>query len=98
MTLNEVAFFFISGVVICGAYLGLLWFTVELIAKSSSPFLLLGGSALLRIALLMIAFAFISGFEWRRLALCFAGFVLTRIIVTGIIKPSQEKKENVSAV
>lgn len=69
-----------------GAGLGLLffgglWWTVRRLPGSDRPGLLLGGSFLLRTALVVGGFWLVMGASWQRAAACLLGFLLARTLL-----------------
>jgi len=63
-------------------YHGALWWTVRSLPRSRSPVLLSIGSFYLRMTLTMAAFYIVMQNDWRRLAVCLAGFMAVKFIMT----------------
>jgi F1F0 ATPase subunit 2 len=59
-----------------------LWWTVQRGVESKTPALWFVGSLLLRTAIVLSGFYLISNGEWRRIAICFLGFFVARIVIT----------------
>ena len=62
-------------------FFGGLWLTVRKSLASKTPALWLVGSFLLRSAVTMAAFYFLSGNDWKRLVICVAGFIIARTFI-----------------
>ena len=77
-----------AGVGLGTLFYGGLWWTVRRGAASAQPALWFLGSLLLRMGLTMAGFYGISGGRWERLLLCLLGFVMARIAVTRLTRPS----------
>jgi len=63
-------------------FFGGLWFTVQKGITSKAPALWFMGSFIIRIAVTLIAFYFLTGGVEQRLLLCLAGFLIARVVVT----------------
>jgi F1F0 ATPase subunit 2 len=50
------------------------------------------GSLLLRMSIALAGFYFVSGGQWERLLLCLVGFVIARLGVTGLTRPSGDNQ------
>jgi len=66
-----------------GALLGLLffgglWWTLRLALASTRPGLLIGASALLRLAMAVAGFLAVSDGHWQRMLMCLLGFLAAR--------------------
>ena len=71
-----------AGVVLGAVFFGGLLWTVRKGVASTQPALWFLGSMLLRMAIALAGFYFVSGGHWERLLSCLAGFVLARVVVT----------------
>lgn len=78
----------------CGGALGViffvgLWWTVR--KGTSSPWapLWFSGSLLLRMSLTLAGFYFVSAGHWERLILSLLGFIMARLAVTRLTRPTQ---------
>ena len=83
--MNEVLMLTLAG--LAGVALGLgffggLWWTVGKGISSPQPALWLLGSGLLRMAVAVTGFYFVSAHHWQRLLICLGGFTLARAVVT----------------
>ncbi|MHC4194571.1 MAG: N-ATPase subunit AtpR [Planctomycetota bacterium] len=76
---------FVAGSVTSLFYHGALWWTVKSLPRSRSPVLLSIGSFYLRMAITMAAFYIVMQNDWRRLAVCLAGFMAVKFIMTRIM-------------
>ena len=50
------------------------------------------GSLLLRMSIALAGFYFVGGGHWNRLLLCLLGFVMARLAVTWLTRPSTENQ------
>ncbi len=80
----------VAGVLLGMMYFGGLWWTVRKGISSNRPALWFLGSLLLRMSLTLAGFYFISGNHWERLLACLIGFVIARLVVTRLTRPSGE--------
>ena len=71
-------------------FFGGLWWTVRKGVSSQRPALWFFGSLLLRTAITLAGFYFVSGGHWERLLACLLGFVIARLVVTWLTRPSRE--------
>lgn len=77
----------IVGLLLGCLFFGGLWLTVKHLQKSSAPGLLLLASALGRTLITLAGFWFVGiwlseAFRWQRMAVCLAGFIIARVIIT----------------
>ncbi len=75
----------IGGFIIGLLYHTGLWWTVKLLRRSRSPVLLSIGSFYLRMSVTMAAFYIVMQNDWRRLAVCLAGFMAVKFVMTRIM-------------
>ena len=61
-------------------FFGGLWWTVQKGLVSNRPALWFMSSLLLRSAVVLCGFYFVSGDDWKRLAACLLGFFIARFI------------------
>jgi len=71
----------IAGAVLGALFFGGLWWTVQKGATSERPAVWFLGSLLLRTALILAGFYFVSQGHWSRLVACLFGFLIARVIV-----------------
>jgi F1F0 ATPase subunit 2 len=93
MTMNEfltLALALLAGLLLGAVFFGGLWWTVRKGLSSKQPALWFFGSILLRMSIALAGFYFVSGRHWERLLLCLLGFVLARLVVTWLTRPSRE--------
>jgi len=67
-----------------------LWWTVQKGLTSNHPALWFLGSTLLRTALVLTGFFFISAGDWKKLLVCLLGFFIARIVVTRLTRTSMK--------
>ena len=75
----------LTGVLLGAFFFGGLWWTIRSSSPSQWSGLLFAGSLLLRMAVAVTGFYFVSHGDWRKLVACLAGFLLARIAVTRLI-------------
>jgi F1F0 ATPase subunit 2 len=95
MAMNEplsLAFALAAGVLLGAMFYGGLWWTVRRGVSSKRVALWFLGSLLLRIGVALAGFYFVAGGHWQRLLLCLLGFVMARIAVTRLTRPSGENQ------
>ena len=79
-----------AGLVLGSIFFGGLWWTVNRGVSSSHPALLFLGSFLVRMSVTLAGFYVVSGGHWERLMLCLVGFLVARIVVTLMTRPSRD--------
>jgi F1F0 ATPase subunit 2 len=77
---------FAGGVALAILYLTLLWITVRRLPQLQYKGLWLAGTAVARLAALMLAFYWIMDGQWQRLLACLVGFILARLAVTAWVR------------
>jgi F1F0 ATPase subunit 2 len=80
----------LAGVALGAVFFGGLWWTIRKGLLSKQPALWFLGSLLLRMGITLAGFYFVGRGRWERLALCLLGFVMARLAVTWLTRPSQE--------
>ena len=78
----------VTGVLLGGMFFGGLWWTVCKSVSSKQPAFLFLGSLLLRTSIVLVGFYFVARGHWERLLVCLLGFVLARLIITRLTRPS----------
>ena len=73
-------------------FFGGLWWTVRKGVASKQPALWFFGSLLLRMSIALVGFYFVGRGHWERLVACLLGFVIARLIVTWLTRPSGENQ------
>nr|WP_320114987.1 ATP synthase subunit I [uncultured Desulfuromonas sp.] len=82
-----------------GVMLGLfffagLWWTVRRAVISPRPALWFIGSMLIRVAVTLVGFYWVSADQWWRLLLCTAGFIVARPLVSrSVNRPARDRRE-----
>ena len=80
----------VAGLGIGAIFFGGLWWTVRRGVSSQHPAFLFLGSMLLRMGIALAGFYFVSGGHWQRLVACLLGFLVARLIITRLTRPSSE--------
>jgi F1F0 ATPase subunit 2 len=80
------------GLVLGAIFFGGLWWTVRKGISSEQPAFWLLGSLLLRMSIALAGFYFVSGGHWERLLVCLVGFVIARLVVTRLTRPSGDSQ------
>jgi F1F0 ATPase subunit 2 len=86
-----------AGVGFGAIFFGGLWWTVRRGVSSPRPALWFLVSALLRNAVALAGFYYVSGGHWQRLVACLVGFIAARLIVTRFARPSANTPGPVAA-
>src|SRR5450756_2414570 len=95
MTMNEfvtLALALVAGLLLGAIFFGGLWWTVRKGVSSKQPALWFFGSLLLRMSIALAGFYFVGRGHWERLLLCLLGFVMARLVVTWLTRPSGENQ------
>ena len=82
----------VAGRLLGAIFFGGLWWTVRKGVSSKQPALWFFGSLLLRMSIALAGFYFVSGGHWERLLVCLLGFVMARLVVTWLTRPSGENQ------
>ena len=82
----------VTGVLLGAIFFGGLWWTVQKGVSSKQPALWFFGSLLLRTSITLAGFYFVARGHWERLLVCLLGFIVARLIVTWLTRPSGETK------
>jgi F1F0 ATPase subunit 2 len=77
----------IAGAVLGVVFFGGLWWTVRKAVTSGQPALWFFGSVLLRMAVALAGFYFVSDGHWERLLACLLGFVMARFVLMRLAGP-----------
>ena len=78
----------LAGMLLGAIFFGGLWWTVQKGITARQPALWFGISMLLRTGIALGGFYYVAGADWRRLLLCLFGFIIARLIVTGLTAPN----------
>ena len=85
---------FIVGLALGYFYFGGLWWTVNRLQRTRQPALLFTASFILRTTIVVGAVYLLLGGGWRAVALCMAGFIAIRMVLTRYWGPEAEQSEN----
>ena len=78
----------VAGTMLGAIYFGGLWWTVQKGVSSQRAGIWFFCSLLLRMSVAVAGFYVVSGGHWERLLLCLTGFVMARLVVTWLTRPS----------
>ena len=78
----------VTGLLLGAIFFGGLWWTVRKSVSSQQPAVWFFGSLLLRLSIALAGFYFVGHGHWERLVACLLGFVMARLIVTWLTRPS----------
>jgi len=81
----------VAGAGLGAMFFGGLWWTVRRGALSPRPARWFLTSALLRTSVTLAGFFWVGGDQWERLLACLVGFVMARLIVTRLTRPSADQ-------
>jgi F1F0 ATPase subunit 2 len=81
----------VAGGALGAIFFGGLWWTVRKGVSSQRPALWFFGSRLLRMSIALAGFYFVGRGHWERLVVCLLGFVMARLTVTWLTRPTGEK-------
>jgi F1F0 ATPase subunit 2 len=80
----------LTGILLGVIFFGGLWWTIRKGVSSKIPALWFMGSSLLRTAIVLAGFYFVSGGQWVRLLVCLLGFVMARLVVTWLTRAAKK--------
>jgi F1F0 ATPase subunit 2 len=78
------------GVLLGAIFFGGLWWTVRKSLSSERPASWIFASLLLRMGVTLTGFYLVADGQWQRLLLCLLGFIMARLVVTWLTRPSIE--------
>ena len=78
----------LAGVLLGGIFFGGLWWTIRKGVASTQPALWFFGSLMLRMGIALAGFYVVGRDHWERLLLCLLGFIIARLAVTWMARPS----------
>jgi F1F0 ATPase subunit 2 len=81
----------VAGVLLGMFFFGGLWWTVRRGVNAKIPALWFLGSSLLRTAVVLAGFYFITRGDWKKSLFCLLGFVVARFIVMRLTRTKPEK-------
>ena len=93
--MNEVLFLawaLAAGFILGAFFFGGLWWTVKRGLASQRAALWFFGSMLLRMSITLVGFYLIGRGHWERLVACLVGFILARLAVMWLTRPSGESQ------
>jgi F1F0 ATPase subunit 2 len=76
-------------------FFGGLWWTVSVGISSKWTAVLFLGSLLLRTAITLAGFYFVSQGDWRKVLACLVGFLMARFLVTLLTRVPIEKRSRI---
>lgn len=82
---------FAAGVALGAVFFGGLWWTIRKGITSPRPATLFLTSVVLRMAIALVGFYFVSGGQWQRLLACLVGFITARLAVTWLTREKQKE-------
>ena len=82
----------VTGVLLGAIFFGGLWWTLRKGLPSKHPAAWFLGSLLLRMSVTLSGFYLVGRGHWQRLLLCLLGFVMARLVVTWITRPSHMRE------
>lgn len=85
---------FVTGMLLGIIFFAGLWWTVQKGLASAHPAWWFLGSLLLRTAITVGGFYFISAGDWQKLLACLAGFLIMRFIITHFSHPTTPSAQN----
>ncbi len=83
-----------TGIALGLLFFGGLWWTTRRVLASSRPWRLLFASLALRTTTVLAGFGALSLWRWEAAALALVGFVLTRLVLLGLLPAGPVKKES----
>jgi len=81
---------FAAGMLLGAIFFGGLWWTVQKITGSDSPYLVSIASFFVRAAVVLAGFYFLLQADWSYLLAALAGFIIARIILTSKLKSGEK--------
>lgn len=81
----------LAGVVLGIMFFAGLWWTIQKGVCTRNPATLFGGSLLLRTAIALAGFYFVSHGDWRKLLACLFGFSVARVWITRFTRGALEE-------
>lgn len=82
----------VAGVLLGAVFFGGLWWTVRKGLSSKHPAVWFLGSLLLRTSITVTGLYFVSGGHWERLLVCLLGFIMARLIVSWLTRPTADAR------
>lgn len=91
MTMNEnliLVLAWLAGGILGAIFFGGLWWTIRKALTSPQPASWFFGSIVLRMSTAVAGFYFVSSGHWERMLMCLTGFIMARLLVTRVTRPS----------
>jgi F1F0 ATPase subunit 2 len=88
----SLALAWLAGAALGAIYFGGLWWTIRRAVSSELPVLWFVASLPLRLGIALSGFYFVGRGHWLRLLLCLLGFVMARLAVTWLTRPSPDRR------
>ena len=82
----------LAGGALGAIFFGGLWWTVRRGLSSKRPVIWFFGSLVLRMGTVLAGFYLVGRGNWERLLVCLLGFVMARLVVTWLTRPSGERQ------
>jgi F1F0 ATPase subunit 2 len=82
----------VAGTLLGAFFFGGLWWTIRKGISSDWAAAWFLGSLLLRMSITLVGFYVVYAGQWRRLALCLIGFVMARLLITWLTRPTAKKQ------
>ena len=77
---------FLAGILLGVIFFAGLWWTVLKVLSSKRPGICFIASLLLRTGIALSGFYFVGRGDWKKLLVCFAGFMIARLIVNQLVR------------
>ncbi|MDT7829868.1 ATP synthase subunit I [Pricia sp. S334] len=74
----------LAGAVLGTLFFGGLWVTIRLGLRSNRTGLIFAGSAIIRMAMVVVGFYYVGANSWQKMLACLGGFLIARIVITRI--------------
>ncbi len=81
---------FLGGVLLGVFFFGGLWWTVQKVARSDSPYLFTVISFIIRAAVVLAGFYLLLAAGWPNLLAAMAGFIIARTVLAYRLKPAKK--------
>jgi F1F0 ATPase subunit 2 len=81
----------LAGAALGAVFFGGLWWTVRRAVAAGQPALWFAGSLVVRTTIVLAGVFFVWGGDWRRLVICLVGFVMSRHVVTRLLRLPAEQ-------
>lgn len=97
MAMNEILMQTIAGatgILLGGFFFGGLWWTIQKGLASPRPALWFLGSLLVRMGVVLTGFYFVGRENWKNMVACLLGFILARLIVGRLTRPSRKRSKS----